>query len=561
MKYLKSLSLLIIVVLLMGCPTQQAADGEAGSGGAGVNGTAGTPPPEEGVELMKGGTLRLPLEIAVDDPAIAALDFTVPQLWPLARAIEVPVTGRHQDGAGILGFCVIETISGSGQIWTLQVLNVKESIDGPTMVAERLLAHWKKLLKAPTNPLNAQMADLIMGALDYREGRATDVTGLEVENNRLRISLTRNFFNFSVWLSQPGLGLVSPGDPHESGYGPFLFTGIEGNELVLVRNPDYAGDPALLDEIRFVCELDREKQVEMFRNKQLDAANILDAKVARIAADDVLKHSLIEHETAATLVGIMNYSHFPWDDGEFQSRVGLRQAMNWGIDRETLATMHNGQFAPWPHLLPNAFKNFIDPADIDDPLYSLTSQIEDAREGLRLADHDQGIRLPTGMDCAFLPEDNVTDLARDILEYWNEVSVKMAPFSEPRETLFERIDATHHEVILRPVRPAYFAPEAFFYSLLHSNLAGLGGNWSIIEEPGFDTALDDIFKEDDPVALRLRYHKLGHELEERALFIFIGYQTPTLLINQQLGGFELTPMDFDAALGNQDYASLGYIGE
>ena len=55
--------------------------------------------------------------------------------------------------------------------------------------------------------------------------------------------------------------------------------------------------------------------------------------------------------------------------------------------------------------------------------------------------------------------------------------------------------------------------------------------------------------------------KHGQELEERALFIFIGYATPHLVINPRLAGYELSVYDFDASLAAQSFCELGFLAE
>jgi len=47
-------------------------------------------------------------------------------------------------------------------------------------------------------------------------------------------------------------------------------------------------------------------------------------------------------------------------------------------------------------------------------------------------------------------------------------------------------------------------------------------------------------------------------LENRALFVFVGYSTPTLLLAPGVAGYQLGPFDFDASLPAQDFTALGW---
>jgi len=232
--------------------------------------------------------------------------------------------------------------------------------------------------------------------------------------------------------------------------------------------------------------------------------------------------------------------------------------MNWGLDRELLAELSGEQFAPWPHFLPAQWQDYLDPAGTSRPLYALTPRIEEARKSMIEADHEQGIRLPLGMDLAYLPDENTKGLALDILDYWREISIKMGPFGEPRGILLERVTSRAHEVILKRVRPAYRDPDALAYGQLHSALSGAGGNWTRLEDSGIDAQVEATQAEHDPVSRRIALRKLCDELENRALFVFVGYSTPTLLLAPGVAGYQLGPFDFDASLPAQDFTALGW---
>jgi ABC-type transport system substrate-binding protein len=148
-------------------------------------------------------------------------------------------------------------------------------------------------------------------------------------------------------------------------------------------------------------------------------------------------------------------------------------------------------------------------------------------------------------------------LARGVRDYWHDISVRLGLFSEPREVLFDRIARGGHEVVLKRVYPAYPDPDAFCYPLLHSSLAGLGGNWSLFRDSGIDAQIEQGQAAADVNSKQLIYRKLTREVEDRALFVCLGYATPSLLLSPGLAGYQLTPYDFDASLPAQDFAKLG----
>lgn len=534
-----------VALLVAGCPSQRGST----DGGTPKPATSGAVKPSP--QPVSGGTLRLPLEIGADEPALAALDFSDQRLWAVARAIQLPLVRVSPAGKALRGLATSWQSDDSGQVWTFE-LQTPAQQTGEDSLAQKYLDRLRGILRGEETPVRQQLADLVAGATDYRDGKELDVSGLSLTDTGLKIQLTRPDWEFPLWLSQPGLGLP--------GYGPFVLEPDSSTSGVLVLKPNpqsLAGQP-LLDELRFVCQPDREKQLSMFRAGELDAASIPDHRVSQVQSNSTLTDAVVQHDTAEMLLGIYNYSRFPWNDGKFQSRVGLRSAMNWGLDREMLAEVHSAQFTPWPHFLPPVWQDMVNPARLSEPRFPLTPRIEEARKGMIEADHEQGIRLPQGMDVAYLPDESTRGLAMDIMDYWREISIKMGPFGEPQQTLLDRVVGEEHEVIIKRVRPAYPSPDALFYAQLYSALSGAGGNWTRLEDSDIDKEVAEIQGTQDQVSRQIIMRKLGDELEDRALFVFIGYSTPTMLISPRLAGYELGPYDFDASLQSQDFALLGW---
>ncbi|MBN2083196.1 hypothetical protein JW859_13440 [bacterium] len=532
------------VFLLAGCPQDQ----NTASG-------AGRPVAAPVAAAVPGGTLRLPLEIAPDDPALARPDLGNQQLWALARAVELPLVRASIDGAVQPGLAASWQSDDSGTVWTFTLDERLAQLGDEFKAKPPIITSWLAILRGDESPLQAQLGDLVAGAADLRDGRALELRGIEYTWPELTITLTRPNRLFPLWVSQPGLG--------DASLGPFTWADHSAEPdadgvIKLKPNPAYPYDAPLLSELWFVCQPDRDLQLEMYRAGELDTANVPANQADGIQNDPAVGTQAVRLDTAEALHVLLNRAQFPWDDVEFQSRLGLRQAMNWGLNRPMIAELNGYEFQSWPHFLPAYWQDYIDPQLVQQPLYPLAPQIEAARQGLHEADLDQGLRLPQGMDLSYLPEENLHGPARDILDYWREISVKMIPFCEPRSVLFSRIEINAHQAVLKRIRPAYPDPDALFYPQLMSTLSGLGGNWSRLEDESLDAAIRAEQAEQDDISRRLQLRDLSRELEERALMIFIGYATPVVLISPELAGYRLTPYDFDAALPAQDFTELGW---
>jgi ABC-type oligopeptide transport system substrate-binding subunit len=407
--------------------------------------------------------------------------------------------------------------------------------------------------------MRAQLMDLLVGAKDYALGKAEVISGLSLKETQITFELTRPHRHLDLWLSQPGL-LPRPRqqpDGSWSSIGAFTIQSISGAEITLIPNPAFQGGKPLLDKLVFVCEPDYNKQVELFKAGKLQASNIPMDPASTAASDPALHDALVRHVTAQQLLGQFDQHQFPWGDQQFQSKKGLRQSVNWGLDRETLSVILHEQLEPWPHFFPQPMKQYVDPVLVTSPLYGLAVETERARQAQKEADHEQGNKLIQGMDLAQLSGSDLNELDREVLKYWDEISIKMRPFPVTTEELRKRIDAGTHEILLSRCCPAYADPDALAYALLHSSLYGLGGNYSCLKDPELDSMIAEAQAAGEDVLRRKLYQQLSRKLEEDATFVFIGTFTPTLLISPSLSGLQLNPYDFDASLPNQDFAVLG----
>jgi peptide/nickel transport system substrate-binding protein/oligopeptide transport system substrate-binding protein len=468
-------------------------------------------------------------------------------------------------------------MSGEGTLWTFALRKAPDHEDNAGFLGELFVQHVRRILLADENPLQAQLADLVAGADEFRKGRSEEIIGITLENDLLSISLTRPYRQFYLWLSQPGMCVLKSYTlSNASGYGPFTVSELNNgsqqtesgttsetsnfSELILKPNPVSLDDQPVLDELRFICEPDRNNQIELFRKGELDAANVSVNRISAVSNDPELSQSAVRHETAVPLLGVFDHHEFPWGEQEFRSKVGLRRAANLALNQAMIAELADYVFEPYPHLLPPYYEDFIDPSSLQRPLFPLGEQLEEARAALKEADHEQGGHLIPNMDLAYYVHEDLDILAREILLYWRDCSIKMRPLPHTTDEMRKRIDLGSHEIILSLVHPAYDDPDAVFYPLLHSSLYGHGGNWSMLSDKDLDAVIEQaqaLSSSTNDLERKKIYRDLSRKLEERAVFVFLGYYTPTLLICDEIAGYRLTAFDFDASLAAQDFTKLG----
>ncbi|MCB1219399.1 MAG: hypothetical protein H7A35_10715 [Planctomycetales bacterium] len=548
----------LLLLLLCGCPPRTG----------GSNAGNGNKQPVSNASI--GGTVRLPLEIAPDDPDFAAMDLSQQRLYALARAVGVnltaPVTGKDEVKNSLATGVEVNV---DGSMWLFKLPEQDDPLLLPGQVRSRITA----IANGPRSMLHAQVLDLIEGARDVESGKALDISGILVTDNSIGFKLTRPYMQFDSWLSQPGLSVVDiavtmdaddpalVADASSNGYGPWKIDRMEQDEagvseLVLVPNPDSLLGQPVATELRFVLEPDREKQVQLFRDGRLDAANIPTTMVGQLGNDPELGSMLSSHETAVSLLALFDHGQDPWGDQLMQDKVGLRRSLALSIDRETLEEENNGQVQGWSHFLPRHFNAAIPMELMNNPSFPQTAMLEEARKAQKDSDHEQGTHLPVNMDIAFLNYDNLESLDRDLLQFWSDISIRLQPFPLSNVDLLRRIDLNSHEVIVFWNYPAWPDAGACIYPQLYSPLIGNGANYSRISIPEVDEAILEAQATDNEQLRNLYLGNISRIIEEKGLFVPAAYASPSLLLNPKLAASP-GPYDFNASLQGQDFAAIG----
>lgn len=505
-------------------------------------------------QAKAGGEVTLPLTIAASEPSLKSFDFEDPRLWALARATSLPLVGIDGSGAAQPGLARTWEHSADYKEWTFVLASEQFALDAGMQYQSFL----KDLLRGKNSAVRAQLFDLLQGAAAYGEGRAEDVAGLTLAAGSLTLKLNRPFVELPLWLSQPALALRPDMADRPHGYGPFRVASVLPASIELVPNADSLGGRPRLDKLIFSLEPDRAKQVELYRQGKLDAANIPTLQVPDIEADQSLSSAVHKLTTASLLRASFDHGQFPWGDEQFKSKRGLRAGVNLILDKEQLAVLLNDQIAVWPHSLPQCFKDYIDPVLLNQPVYPIGSQVEDARAAIKDAGHEQGINLPRGMDLAYLGGEDLEEAADQILEYFNEITVLMRPFSLSRDELRQRVEAGTHEMVLERFHPAYPAPDAYYYPSLFGAVNAERGSLCRLQNKELDELLGRAEAEPDPVSRRKLYQQVSNLVENQALFLFAGELSPSILVSPELAGYSLGLYDFDASLPAQDFSQLGH---
>jgi ABC-type transport system substrate-binding protein len=189
----------------------------------------------------------------------------------------------------------------------------------------------------------------IIGADSVLAGRATKLPGVIARGDSLYIRITEPDPTFLQILSMTFTAPVpreiadkysSSLSLHSVSTGPFQVAEFTPRRRVLlVRNPDYCGQPAWLDTFELRLGVTQANAVALIRRGQVDGGffEVPPAEFARMRSDSVWSRQIDVSDGLETDYLFVNVRQKPFDD------VRVRQAMEWAIDRRALLKAYSGK--------------------------------------------------------------------------------------------------------------------------------------------------------------------------------------------------------------------------
>ncbi len=117
--------------------------------------------------------------------------------------------------------------------------------------------------------------------------------------------------------------------PHYIGNGPFLMTEwVHSDHIKLVKNPNYWGTKAKLDEIWLKMITDVNAEFAAYQNNELDIAQVPAGTEQSVMNDPSLSPEILRYAELVTFAFQFNVTVPPFDN------VNLRRALNAAIDRD-----------------------------------------------------------------------------------------------------------------------------------------------------------------------------------------------------------------------------------
>ena len=416
--------------------------------------------------------------------------------------------------------------------------------NGKTVTAEDFKWSLERAAHPDTaSPVADTYLNDIVGAMDYIEGKAGEIFGIKVIDDRtLQITIDAPKAYFLAKLTYPTAYVLDRGTVESGGRnwwidnavgtGPFKLKEYKiGERIILERNGDYHRERAMVDTI--FMNLAGGQRMAMYENNEIDITGVGLFDLDRVLdPNEPLNKELVIAPPGFSVYYIgFNASQAPFDDPKF------RQALNHAIDKELIASeVLSELMTPAYTILPPGFPGFT--PDIE----GLTYKPELAKQLLsesRYADPANRPRIVVTVPGT----GGVVGLDLEvILEMWKQVlGVEVEIQSVEWATYLEDLDRQKFQAFAGLGWEAdYPDPQDFLDILFHSKSSINHGAYTNTE---VDDLLEQARVEQDVVKRVELYHKAEQMIVNDAAWVplwFTGEQYA--LIKPHVKGYRLTPM-------------------
>jgi len=281
-------------------------------------------------------------------------------------------------------------VSPDGLVYTFELRPDVKFTNGEVLKSSDVKYTFDRMFLPETKAINGWVIDMIKGATDVAEGKAKELSGIKViDDTKFEITLDKPYAPFIQCLATPYVSIFPEKACREAGdkwnrepvgSGQFkLQSWVKGEKVVLVKNPDYFGEPAKLDEIDFVVMEDPTTQELEFRNKNLDLMYINSDKIAQYKDDPTVAYYPVE---------LLHIQYLMFNvQNEYLKDVRVRQAISIAIDRDKLCrTVLNGAAKPANTFLPEGLLGY-------DATTKIEYNVEKAKQLLKEAGYENGFSI------------------------------------------------------------------------------------------------------------------------------------------------------------------------
>ncbi len=272
--------------------------------------------------------------------------------WPTESLVYRGLVTWDDDGKEIVP-ALAEKVDSStdGLKFTFTLRKGVKFSNGRAITGDDVKYSFERLLNPKTASPGSFIFDLIDGAKDYIDGKATEISGIKVSDpTTVAFTLSRPEWTFLQRMALPFASIVAKegveaaGDQfgrQPLGAGPYVLKSWDsGVKLVFERNPNYyrEGYPKV-DTVQVDVGVDPSVMVLRVESGEADTSLdfIAPADYPRVAGDDALKDRMLLSPTPNIFYMAFNTREAPYND------LKVRQALSMAVDRDRIVQLLNGR--------------------------------------------------------------------------------------------------------------------------------------------------------------------------------------------------------------------------
>jgi peptide/nickel transport system substrate-binding protein len=513
------------------------------SGGTSTGGSAAS----DGGGGKTGGSIKTAYTSFPDylDPALSYTQEGWQSIWTVYTPLLTYNHAEGEEGATVVPGLAEEMpdISADGKTYTLKLRNGLKYSDGSAVKSSDFEHSIQRVLNLESGGSSFYLG--IEGAEKYvKGGKANaDISGIETNNQtgEITIKLLKPDGRFPYILAMPFASLV-PGDtPFKNmtkdpppGVGPYEFKNVRinrGYDLAKVASfnvPDQ--QVGKLDNIRVDVVKNRRRQTQDTIQNKIDYMNDPPApdQLRDVRAQYTDKRYK-EFVTNSTYYYFMNHRVAPFDKPE------VRQAVNFAVDKRSLARLFGGLLEPGCNFLPPGMKGYekIDPCPWGDP--TAAPNVEKARALIKQAGVEGDSVTVFGND-----EPEAKSLAEYLSDVLNDIGLKAKPRIVEASVYFTTVgnQKTKAQTGFANWFQDFPHPGNFFFLVDGKSIQQTNNqNFGNVDDPDLNAIFNKADQNADIDAVAPEYAKADKMLVERAHVVPYGHRKLTVFYSDR--------MDFD----------------
>lgn len=429
-------------------------------------------------------------------------------------------------------------INEDGSVYTFHLRKGVKFHNGEEFKADDVLFTIDKAVNPEEACVNAGQFQEIKGYQDRLDGKTDVIEGVKViDDYTVEITLSAPSSSFLASMTGAPASIYNRKAVEEGkdkfGFDPKYTVGTgymkfqdwtQDQEINLVRNDEYFNEPAKIDGVRYLMNIDASTERMMFENGELDYMTVSPDNLKYFEEDAFWKEYLMDYQSPS-----MDYILFNQND-PFMADVKIRKAVQAAINRELInQNFYNGEATLLNGVLPPGIPGYNE----DQP--EIKYDVEEAKALLKEAGHESDVKLTILQNGESSSTHPINEMIQSMLA---EVGIQAEIKNVDMTTYWDMIGKGEgYSMSLGPVTADVPDPGSFFTAFTVENSQSNGYNIK-------DEALSNQIKEANAILDQEKRIEALQGLEktivsDEALYLPVAAKKRTCILSPRLQNFQL----------------------